>query len=172
MRKSLVLLALAAAPASAQELSYDFSITTACLAGTQGWGEAMECVGTAANACMEATEGGWSTAGQNSCLDAEWQDWDARLNRAYPLLMARLEQEDADMAGESYAPPPQAEALKAMQRAWIPFRDAACAYDASKWFGGTGAGPAALWCLIYETAEQTLRLEADMGEPCGDETCR
>lgn len=154
---------LLAGPAAAQTVTYDFAATTDCIAAAgDDYGAKLACIGTAATACMDNTDGGWSTAGQNACLDAEWQDWDARLNAAYPRLMAQLKEEDAAMASGDYTPPSQADALRQMQRAWIPFRDAACAYEASKWTGGSGAGPATLWCLVYETAKQTLRLEADL----------
>ena len=49
-----------------------------------------------------------------------------------------------------------------MQRKWIDFRDAACAFEASKWGGGTGGGPAATQCHLTLTAQQYLRLGADM----------
>jgi len=170
--KSLILpLVLFASPAFAQEVIYDFADTTACLDGAQEYAEKLACIGTAAMACMEATDGGWSTAGQNSCLDAELTDWDDRLNAVYPELMAALKAADEEVA--SYAPDAavQADALRDMQRAWIPFRDAACAYEASLWAGGTGAGPAATWCLLDETARQVLRLEASIEMTCVGEDC-
>ena len=46
-----------------------------------------------------------------------------------------------------------------MQRAWIEYRDATCAYEAAQWGGGTGAGPAFAGCLMRLTAEQALYLE-------------
>ena len=46
-----------------------------------------------------------------------------------------------------------------MQRAWIGYRDAACAYEASQWGGGTGAGPAAVGCMMTLTGRQALALE-------------
>ena len=46
-----------------------------------------------------------------------------------------------------------------MQRAWIAYRDAACAYEASQWGGGTGAGPAATGCMMTLTGRQALALE-------------
>ena len=45
-----------------------------------------------------------------------------------------------------------------MQRSWIAFRDAACSYEASRWGGGSGAGPAATGCVMQLTARQALRL--------------
>ena len=53
-------------------------------------------------------------------------------------------------------------ALRAMQRAWIGFRDATCDYERSLWGGGTGGGPATAACLMRMTGEQTLYLERMM----------
>ena len=47
-----------------------------------------------------------------------------------------------------------------MRRAWIAFRDAACNYEATRWGGGTGAGPAAADCVMKLTARQALHLRA------------
>ncbi len=164
MRFVTAFLALFAVPVQAQDLVYDFALSEACAATKADVLEKYRCIGEAAGACMEATEGGWSTLGQSACFEAEWQDWDARLNNAYGALIARLKDEDAAMASESWSPPSQAEALRAMQRAWIAYRDASCAYEAAKWTGGTGAGPATVACLAYETGRQTFLLEVDLGE--------
>jgi uncharacterized protein YecT (DUF1311 family) len=55
--------------------------------------------------------------------------------------------------------PPSEPALREMQRAWIPFRDARCGFEMSLWGGGTGGGPAYAECLMIVTAEQALYLE-------------
>ena len=52
-----------------------------------------------------------------------------------------------------------AEALRAMQRAWIVYRDAACDYERAQWAGGTGGGPATAACLMQQTGVRTLELE-------------
>jgi len=39
------------------------------------------------------------------------------------------------------------------------FRDKACTYEASLWQGGTGRGPAAINCLMQQTARQALSLD-------------
>lgn len=152
------LLALAL-PAAAQELSFDIRHTRACLdrAGADAEGQ-RACVGTSANRCMDATPMGSTTVGMGGCIDRELQWWDARLNAAYQRLMARERADDAQFQGMASVPP-KAPALRDMQRAWIPFRDATCAYERSWWGGGTGGGPATLGCLLRMTAEQTLYLE-------------
>ncbi|MFK7938934.1 MAG: lysozyme inhibitor LprI family protein [Roseovarius sp.] len=140
------------APAMAQTLSFDITPTAACVA--QGVGQ--PCVGKAANQCMETSEGGYSTNGMSGCTAHELDWWDDRLNAVYTETQKRLTAADAE--APSYAPP-QRDALKDMQRAWIPFRDAKCEFVATEWMGGSGAGPATLWCLMDETARQALYLE-------------
>ena len=61
--------------------------------------------------------------------------------------------------GTSGGSPGVADALREMQRAWIVFRDKACTYEASLWQGGTGRGPAAINCLMQQTARQALSLD-------------
>jgi len=139
--------------ASGQEqLAFDIGPTALCVASDRG----MVCAGLAASQCMERSEGGYTTAGMATCADRELQWWDARLNTTYKKLRARFLAYDADKP--DYAPS-QSDALREMQRAWIPYRDALCAFEASEWGGGTGAGPAAVGCHLHETARQTLYLE-------------
>jgi uncharacterized protein YecT (DUF1311 family) len=118
----------------------------------------LDCAGKSANACME-TDGGSSTYGMSFCLDGEWNFWDKRLNAAYAKRMREAKQSDAEMANVEATVPSMEEALRKMLRAWIAYRDAACLYEASKWQGGTGAGPAGAACLMQETARQALTLE-------------
>ncbi len=172
---ALAILTCAAAPAAAQDLSYSFAPTLDCLAENGEKGEAHQCFGAAANACMEATDGGYSTFGMSGCLDAELADWDRRLNDAYRLLMTHSKAQDAEGQAEGWGGPSQAEALRQMQRAWIVFRDASCAYERSTWGTGTGAGPATLSCLLDRTATQAWSLEqsvaASNAATCNHEGC-
>ena len=148
----LALLVCLPGTAMAQYVTFDIAPTAACVAGDGG----MSCVGLAANHCMEASDTGFSTAGMSSCTDQELAWWDDRLNLIYGNLRNRLQQFDAE--APAYAPS-QVDALKEMQRAWIPYRDAKCEFVATEWTGGSGAGPATLWCLMDETARQTIYLE-------------
>jgi uncharacterized protein YecT (DUF1311 family) len=146
-----------AAPIAAQDadgLFYDFGPTAACLVGAQTLPEKSACIGRAADACVEAT--GYATPVLSGCASRELDDWDARLNAVYQQARARAAQIDKDAFEGT---PSQAEALRDMQRAWIPYRDATCAYEASQWGGGTGAGPAFVSCLLTMTGEQALYLE-------------
>ena len=155
-------IALAGA-AQAQDLRFDIVDTLACLDRAEGPHAAAGCVGAAAEACIGATDLGGTTVGMGGCIDLELSYWDDRLNAAYRALRAKERAEDAEMAGMPGAAS-QADALRAMQRAWIPFRDATCDYERAQWGGGTGGGPAALGCLMRLTGQQALYLESMMVE--------
>ncbi|UYV35987.1 DUF1311 domain-containing protein [Rhodobacteraceae bacterium D3-12] len=163
MKHALIALVFCA-PASfaaAQDMQFSTAKLESCLGLTSDPSkEMLHCVGKAAAACMEATEGGYSTAGMVGCLDAEAQWWDRKLNQTYGEVMAAAK--EMDRGKPDYAPS-RVEALRAMQRAWIPYRDAKCAFARSEWGGGTGAGPAGVSCLLEETASQTLYLNASLG---------
>ncbi|QDC10154.1 DUF1311 domain-containing protein [Oceanicola sp. D3] len=158
MRWMAILLVMAG-PAAAQELSFDPMIAEECEEQRAELSEREQCIGWAANACMENTEGGGSTVGMNGCLDAEWQYWDARLNQHYKEAMARAKAFDVDMATAENGLLSAEETLRGMQRAWITFRDAKCEFVRSQWSGGTGQGPAMLSCLMQETGRQALWLQ-------------
>lgn len=159
MRSVLVLAALCPAPALAQDMTFAPDATAACLVagGT-------DCAGKAADACMAGNPGGDSTYGMGFCLENERVWWDDRLNAAYKALTSIHARQDraATAAGEPVAN--RQSALRDMQRAWIGWRDAACAYEAAQWGNGTGAGPATLACLMQITADQALALEARVAE--------
>lgn len=157
MRLALALMVLAPA-AAALELVFDIAPVESCLRA--GGGES--CAGKAAEQCIDATPGGQTTVGMGGCLDRERAAWDGWLNAVYQQLHAKLAAQDAAYVS---AAPKQAPALQDMQRAWIRFRDAKCAYEASQWGGGTGAGPAAVSCYLHETARQMLYLQSSrLGE--------
>jgi uncharacterized protein YecT (DUF1311 family) len=105
---------------------------------------------------MNTTSGGYSTVAMTGCLDREIGFWDRMLNATYKTALERAAESDAANAGMNA--PSQQEALRDMQRAWIPFRDASCAYARSQWGGGTGGGPAALACYLDLTARQAILL--------------
>lgn len=163
MRIAVALVMLAGA-AGAQEMTFDPGPTVACLAQADLYTTgALDCIGKAADACM-ATPDGQTTVGMGYCLSAEWEWWDARLNATYKQLMERHKAADAEMAGLEATVPSLAESLRAMQRAWLPFRDAACDYERANWGGGTGGGPATAGCLMVQTGRQALALEARLGQ--------
>ena len=125
--------------------------------GLSGHG-VLDCVGLAAGACM-MTPGGDTTIGMMECLDGEVGYWDARLNTAYAGRMTIAKEQDAEMRDLGSAAASIEESLRAMQRAWIAFRDASCLYEQAQWMGGTGGGPATAACHMHETARQALKLE-------------
>lgn len=80
--------------------------------------------------------------------------WDAKLNENYKTRMEVQKTFDADNGGADYQ-----DRLRDMQRAWIPYRDAYCAYYAKSQPGGSGAITDELECLITETKSQALTVE-------------
>lgn len=164
MRRLCAAMILCTGPAMAQDVTYDAGVTTTCLAGAADTAGKSFCIGRASDLCMARTPGGGSTVGMVGCYDRELRWWDARLNTVYGQLMAEEKATDAEMKRIGATAPSLSESLRAMQRAWIPYRDAACDYERANWGGGTGGGPATLACLMDLTARQTLRLEAHLGD--------
>lgn len=123
----------------------------------------LDCVGRAAAACM-MTPGGDTTIGMIECLEGELSYWDARLNAAYVERVAIAQEQDNEMREMGSAGASIEEGLRAMQRAWISFRDASCLYEQAQWMGGTGGGPATMSCHMQETARQALKLEGWWGQ--------
>jgi uncharacterized protein YecT (DUF1311 family) len=156
MRLPIALLLLPGG-AAAQDMVFDPAPTEACLAAAPA--DLASCVGHAADACMTENEMGETTIGMGFCLSQEWEWWDARLNAAYGALMEQHEAGDAQVKAEGLEVASVAEALRTMQRAWIVYRDAACAYERAQWAGGTGGGPATAACLMQQTGVRTLELE-------------
>ncbi|MFQ6547856.1 lysozyme inhibitor LprI family protein [Aestuariibius sp. 2305UL40-4] len=159
MRRGFIFLFSAlAAPLAAQEIDFDIAPVEACLLEAP---DKRSCVGLAAETCAETPDGG-TTVGLGFCYGRELDWWDARLNVAYQDLLAQKRELDAEMEEIGATVPSQADALQAMQRAWIAYRDATCDYERSLWGGGTGGGPATSACLMRETGEQALYLEAGL----------
>ncbi|MGB0901394.1 lysozyme inhibitor LprI family protein [Halocynthiibacter sp.] len=162
MRPIIIVLAvlILGQPVLAQDISFDESLSLSCYyeSGEPGHASQDDCVGVSANACME-TPGGASTVGMGFCLQAEHQMWDALLNEAYTNLRTRLAENDANT---DEGAPNQVDALRDMQRAWITYRDANCAFERSLWGNGSGAGMAQLACLMNETAQQYFVLASEI----------
>lgn len=156
---ALCALFLLGVPGNAQDLTFTPDATLSCLDA-----DATEtCIGRAAQACIE-TPDGYTTVGMGFCYDAERRFWDDRLNAAYQALLHREAALEAEMTEIGATVPPTVAPLREMQRAWIPFRDAACDYERVQWGGGTGQGPATAACLMQETGRQALRLERRLSE--------
>lgn len=149
-------LMLVGLPAFAQDLVFSPDPIAECF---QSGGAAADCIGTAAQACIDETPGGYSTAGMSGCFWAENEYWDGRLNATYQKVRAQAKEMDVENGVGTLTSLSQADALRDMQRAWIPYRDAKCDYVRSQWGGGTGGGPASAACMMRTTAEQALFLE-------------
>ena len=147
--------------AAAEGLVFNAAMTTNGMAAVDGTAR-LDCVGASAAACMSETPGGSTTVGMGGCLDAEYRVWDQALNAAYTDLMSVYQANDAETQAGTWNAPEQVPALKAMQRAWITYRDSRCDFERAKWGGGTGGGPATVQCLMVTTAEQTLLLQDAM----------
>lgn len=118
----------------------------------------LDCIGRSAAACI-MTPGGDTTIGMVECLGRERDYWDARLNAAYARRVVTAQEQDTELRGLGSAAASIEERLRAMQRAWMSFRDTSCLYEQAQWMGGTGGGPATMTCHMHETARQALKLE-------------
>ncbi|MDO5370691.1 lysozyme inhibitor LprI family protein [Paracoccus sp. (in: a-proteobacteria)] len=147
MIRVLALALLSALPASAQQ--YDPALIPACLGAAPDQTARRACIGLASQACMNAA-GGETTAGMHGCLSPEIAQWDEMLNAAY--------------AGLRQSSDSRATALRDAQRAWIAFVDAACAYEASAYEGGSLAGVVGGTCRMQRTAERALELRGYVEE--------
>ena len=151
---ALTVLVGSAAAQDANGLFYDFGPSASCLLCAESLSAKQDCVGLAAEACIEKT--GYATPVLSGCASLELEDWDARLNAVYQQQRANAREFDM---GNDPNLPGLAASLRDMQRAWIPYRDATCVYEAAQWSGGTGAGPAYIGCLLSLTGDQALYLE-------------
>lgn len=146
-----------ASMAIAQDVPFDPAATQDCLAAAETSDAGQACIGLSTNNCTQSPDGG-TTVGMTFCLDQERDLWDVLLNKNYQARMAEAKQIDAEMRELGSSVASQENALRSMQQAWIPFRDASCDYERSKWGGGTGGGPATVACLMQLTARQALQL--------------
>ncbi|TLP63455.1 MULTISPECIES: lysozyme inhibitor LprI family protein [Pseudomonas] len=92
--------------------------------------------------CMDNAS---STAAMGACIQAETQLQDARLNRVYAQLMAKL-------AGS------QQKALREVQRSWISYRDGNCAFHGHLSDGSVRRIEGAV-CLMDMTKDRAAELE-------------
>ncbi len=91
------------------------------------------------------------------CAGQDYSKADAELNVAYAKARAVMKSYDADL------PPGQRGAAKALleaQRAWIPFRDAACKAEGYPFEGGTIQPMIVAECLARLTRRRTEDLRA------------
>jgi uncharacterized protein YecT (DUF1311 family) len=92
--------------------------------------------------CINKTRG--SDHDVADCYDAETAVWDSLLNENYKKLVATLDDD-------------QTEKARAMQRAWIAYRDTTCHFYGDK-LQGSMANPMITACQARETARRAVLL--------------
>ena len=164
MRRLLgVILGLGCSAVAAQDVPFSEGPIEVCVAKAGSFSEKEACIGAGAAACID-TPDGYTTVGMSFCYGQEASYWDTRLNAAFAELMAFQRGLKAEIEGLGGFAPDAPSALRDMQRAWIGYRDATCAYEYSTWGGGSGGRPAHAACLMQETARQALVLERRLME--------
>ena len=161
--RALICMVFLVSPAMAQDLAFSPEATEACLLQAEDRGTREACIGRSAEACY-SREGVYSNYAIGVCFGAEADYWDVRLNTAYTALIKTETTMLREMQSVGATVPDTVTALREMQRAWIPYRDAACWYEYTTWGGGSGGGPANAACLMQETGRQALALEARLEE--------
>jgi uncharacterized protein YecT (DUF1311 family) len=86
------------------------------------------------------------TSAMMSCLGAENEVQDKRLNRAYKLVMDRTDPEEKD-------------ALRKDERAWIEQRETTCRTQSNELGGGTSSMLAYSNCILDEAIKRTAWLQ-------------
>lgn len=159
------ILALCALPASATEHEIDAfgAVLDTCYVAAEGAKARKACLGRMSQTCMDSQDGGHTTLGMSSCLNAEAQVWDKYLNTEYKATAASFQAADEDEAISFPEYAKRVENLRAAQRAWIAFRDAECGLAYAQW--GSGSMRSIAWadCQMQMTAERTMELR-DMRE--------
>lgn len=102
-----------------------------------------------------------STVESNFCADKAYQEADARLNKVYQAVIARI----ADSAeGPPYDKTSWDKAMREAQRAWVAFRDADCkGAMPMEWSGGSGTSAAVMTCLSEKTETRIKELKERYG---------
>ena len=91
----------------------------------------------------------------NLCAAQDYEEADAALNAAYKQARAAMQGLDADLPeGDRGAEA----ALRAAQRAWLPYRDAACASEGWLMHGGSAEPLVVYGCLATLTRQRTQDL--------------
>jgi uncharacterized protein YecT (DUF1311 family) len=106
--------------------------------------------------CAHAT----TQAAMNACAAQAYSASDVALNAAYRQIMARLRDNEASR-----------HLLQTAQRAWIGYRDAACAFAASASDGGSVHGMIVTQCVDDLTRVRVKALQAYLHCAEGDLSC-
>jgi len=130
-----------------------------CLAAAgQDTALARNCVGVAADACMQKEQDGQTTVGMSRCLMSEAQVWDGLLNAEYQNALAHFAALDTADRLDFPEVAVRVDRLRAAQRAWLAFYDAECALDYAIWGSGTMRQIAGADCALEMKAARSLDL--------------
>ena len=144
---AVFVLALVTPMASAQK--GDTALLRACM--TEG-GNAVTCLGLISGPCIDNPDN-FDTLAMAECFRREAAAWDQILNEDYQALIALLDAE-------------QTEAIRDVQRAWIAFRDADCAFHHIL-IRGTMAVFTEAACLAAHTADRVFSVHAYLADAGG-----
>ena len=100
---------------------------------------------------LDCKEGGETTADMKQCANKELEEVTKKLNATYNSYRKLLE-------------PKQQKDLKAVQLAWIKYKDLNCNFEYSFYEGGTIAGLVGTNCLIYITNQRLKEFEIALKE--------
>ncbi|MEO6301332.1 MAG: lysozyme inhibitor LprI family protein [Paracoccaceae bacterium] len=89
------------------------------------------------------------------CAEQDWKAADADLNDAYKVAMKAMKDVDSNLDAADQG---AVENLRDAQRAWITFRDAACAAEGYSMHGGSAEPMAIYSCRARLTEERTTDL--------------
>jgi uncharacterized protein YecT (DUF1311 family) len=92
-----------------------------------------------------------SQLGMNVCAAKDYERDDARLNKTYKELVAKLEKD-------------RREKLKEIQITWIKYRDLQCDFDSATYEGGTMYSLVRSSCLSQMTKQREKDLKAMLEE--------
>lgn len=157
LRAAVLALALAGPviPASAGDPEgLDPKVIDDCVAGAASQGAHADCALKGVAACREF----WKQRKPDmdpaivseACTDDERQLWDARLEASYKALIGKVQADRPD----------EVASIRAMERAWIVYRDARCEAERTLYGHGTGGAMALPECKVKETARQDALLTA------------
>jgi uncharacterized protein YecT (DUF1311 family) len=113
----------------------------ACLIGLPVWAQ-------------DACDGAVNQMDLNDCTAAAFAGADEDLNLADDAALEAARQYDSSPDGEAEG------TLRAAQRAWIAYRDAACEAEAALWDGGSAQPMIRSGCLEHLTVQRTEDLWA------------
>ena len=91
------------------------------------------------------------------CAEQDWNAADAELNTAYAATKDLMKQIDAALPADQQG---AVTSLRDAQRAWIAFRDSACAAEGYTMRGGTGESMVIYSCRARLTQARTADLQA------------